>query len=53
VNVQAMTNKTPIEIATNDDGEPEVPSITQDNGIQTKVVQATLRKYCTTHICES
>lgn len=44
--------KTPVEIITDVDGEPEIPSITKDDGYQAKVVQVTLRKYCAAHIRE-
>lgn len=46
----AKTIKTPVQITTDDHGEPEIPSITNDDGYQAKVIQATLRKYCTAHI---
>ena len=49
---RAKTINTPINIITDDHGEPEIPSITKDDGYQTKVVQTTLRKYCTAHLRE-
>jgi hypothetical protein len=52
MNAQSKTIKTTIDIMTDEDGEPEIPSVTESSGYQTKVVQATLRKYCIAHICE-
>jgi hypothetical protein len=49
---RSKTIKTPVAIVTDADGAPEIPSITKDDGYQTKVVQATLRKYCASHIRE-
>jgi hypothetical protein len=46
------TIKTPVNIITDGNGEPEIPSITEDDGYQAKVIQKTLRKYCTAHIRE-
>jgi hypothetical protein len=48
----SKTIKTPIDIITDADGEPAIPTVTIDDGYQTKVVQATLRNYCTAHISE-
>ncbi|KAF8265972.1 hypothetical protein EI94DRAFT_1803700 [Lactarius quietus] len=50
MNDQAKTIKTTIDIITDEDGEPEVPSVTEASGYQTKVVQAALRKYCIAHM---
>ncbi|KAF8265470.1 hypothetical protein EI94DRAFT_1702459 [Lactarius quietus] len=52
INDQSKTIKTTIDIITDEDGEPEVPSVTEASGYQTKVVQvqATLRKYCIAHM---
>jgi hypothetical protein len=48
----SKTIKTPVAIVDDADGRPEVPTITNNDGYQAKVVQATLRKYCTSHIRE-
>jgi hypothetical protein len=53
IEAQAKTIKTPINITTDDGGEPEIPSITQASGYHTKVVQTTLRNYCNAHIRKS
>ncbi|KAF8261097.1 hypothetical protein EI94DRAFT_1705813 [Lactarius quietus] len=50
MNDQAKTIKTTIDIITDEDEEPEVPSVTEASGYQTKVVQAALRKYCIAHM---
>ncbi|KAH9007560.1 hypothetical protein EDB84DRAFT_1447435 [Lactarius hengduanensis] len=47
---RSKTFKAPIPITTNRNGLPEVPSITKGDSINTKVVQTTLRNYCTAHI---
>jgi uncharacterized protein (DUF4415 family) len=49
---RSKTNKTRINITINADGEPDIPSVTMGDGYQTKIVQATLREYCTAHIRE-
>ena len=49
---RSKTIKTPIEINIKSNGCPEIPVITPAHGYKTKVVQAMLREYCTTHICE-
>ncbi|KAF8264581.1 hypothetical protein EI94DRAFT_1805674 [Lactarius quietus] len=50
INDQSKTIKMTIDIITDEDGEPEVPSVTEASGYQTKVVQAALRKYCIAHM---
>ncbi|KAF8271899.1 hypothetical protein EI94DRAFT_1697896 [Lactarius quietus] len=45
MNNQAKTIKMTNDVITDEDGEPEVPSVTEASGYQTKVVQAALRKY--------
>jgi hypothetical protein len=52
MDAQSKTIKTTIDITTDEDEEPEIPSVTESSEYQTKVVQATLRKYCITHIHE-
>jgi hypothetical protein len=52
VKAGAKTIKTAVPIIIDDDGEPEIPSITKDDGYHAKVIQGTLRKYCTAHIRE-
>jgi hypothetical protein len=47
---RARTIKTPVNITTDGDGEPEIPSITKDDGYHTKVVQIALRNYFKAHI---
>jgi hypothetical protein len=49
---RSKTIKVPVKITTDATGEPEIPSITIADAYQTKVVQAALRDYCTTHIRE-
>jgi hypothetical protein len=49
---RSKTIKTPISIRTKSNGCPEIPEITMAQGYKTKIVQAMLRDYCTTHICE-
>jgi hypothetical protein len=49
---RAKTIKTPVNIITDHNGKPDIPTITKDDGYQTKVVQKTLRKYCMAHIRE-
>jgi hypothetical protein len=49
----SKTIKTPIVIHTKSNGCPKVPAITSTDGYKTKVIQAMLRDYCTTHIRES
>jgi hypothetical protein len=49
---RSKTIKTPVLITTDANGEPAIPSITMDDAYHTKVVQTTLRDYCTTHIRE-
>ena len=48
----SKTIKVPVKITTDTTGEPKIPSITIADAYQTKVVQAALRDYCTTHIRE-
>jgi hypothetical protein len=50
---RSKTIKTPIAIHTKSNGCPKIPAITSADGYKTKVVQAMLRDYCTTHIRES
>ena len=52
MNAQSKTIKTTIDIITDEDGEPEIPSVTELSGYRMKVVQAALRKYCIAHIHE-
>ncbi|KAH9062594.1 hypothetical protein EDB83DRAFT_2315452 [Lactarius deliciosus] len=42
--------RTKVKIVTNADGEPDIPSITLEDGYAAKAVQTTLRDYCNTHI---
>jgi hypothetical protein len=49
---RSKTNKTRINITTDVNGGPELPSITMADGYHTKGVQAALRAYCTAHIRE-
>ena len=44
--------RTKVKIVTNADGEPDIPSITLEDGYAAKAVQTTLRDYCNTHIRE-
>ena len=53
IEAQGKTIKTAIKITTDDNGEPEIPSVTQGSGYQTKVVQIALRDYCNAHISMS
>ncbi|KAH8990031.1 hypothetical protein EDB86DRAFT_3193778 [Lactarius hatsudake] len=46
----SRTIKIPVQITTDETGEPELPSIIKGGGHQTKVVQTALRGYCTAHI---
>ncbi|KAH8988704.1 hypothetical protein EDB83DRAFT_2535347 [Lactarius deliciosus] len=46
----AVTLRTKVKIVTNADGEPDIPSITLEDGYAAKAVQTTLRDYCNTHI---
>jgi hypothetical protein len=48
----AKTIKTTVPIITNGNGEPEIPSITKDDGYYGKVVQKALREYCAAHLRE-
>ena len=50
IEAQGKTIKTAITITTDENGEPEIPSVTQGSGYQTKVVQTALRDYCNAHI---
>jgi hypothetical protein len=52
MNSQSKTIKTTINITTDEYGKAEIPLVTGSSGYQTKVVQATLRKYCIAHIHE-
>ena len=52
MNAQSKTVKTTIDIITDKDREPKIPSVTELSRYQTKVVQAALRKYCIAHIHE-
>ncbi len=47
---RARTIKTPVNIITNSDGEPEIPSITKADGYHTKGAQKALRNYFKAHI---
>ncbi|KAH9009513.1 hypothetical protein EDB83DRAFT_2322736 [Lactarius deliciosus] len=47
---RSKTLKAPIPIITDSNGLPAIPSITRGGSINTKVVQTTLRNYCTAHI---
>jgi hypothetical protein len=49
---RSKTIKTPISIPIKSNGCPEIPDITMAQGYKTKVVQAMLRDYCTSHIRE-
>jgi hypothetical protein len=51
-NAHTKSIKTPIEITTNAEGEPDVPTVAQGSGYHTKVVQTAVRKYCIAHIGE-
>ncbi|KAI9451380.1 hypothetical protein BJY52DRAFT_1226698 [Lactarius psammicola] len=46
------TVKPPISIHIKSNGCPDIPAITNADGYNAKVVQAVLRDYITTHICE-
>src|ERR1700677_2972277 len=52
VNAWTKSIKTLIEITTDAEGEPEIPSVIQGSGFHTKVVQTAVRNYCTAHIRE-
>jgi hypothetical protein len=52
-NHHSKTNKTPIQITMDAGGEPEIPPVTKADGYHTKVIQTTLRNYCTAHIRKS
>jgi hypothetical protein len=49
----AKTIKTPADIITNDDGEPEIPSICVNDGYDCKAIQKTVRQFCIHHLRES
>ncbi|KAH9015583.1 hypothetical protein EDB85DRAFT_2156541 [Lactarius pseudohatsudake] len=42
--------RTKVKVVTSADGEPDIPSITLENGYAAKTVQTALRDYCNTHI---
>ncbi|KAH9160442.1 hypothetical protein EDB89DRAFT_1914726 [Lactarius sanguifluus] len=42
--------KTKVKLITYADGEPEIPSVTLEDGYSTKVIQMALRDYCHAHI---
>ncbi|KAH9012165.1 hypothetical protein EDB85DRAFT_2159239 [Lactarius pseudohatsudake] len=44
--------RTKVKVVTSADGEPDIPSITLENGYAAKTVQTALRDYCNTHIRE-
>ncbi|KAH9014686.1 hypothetical protein EDB85DRAFT_2157246 [Lactarius pseudohatsudake] len=47
---RSKTIKSRINILVDANREPQVPSVTPGDGYQTKIIQATLREYCTAHI---
>ncbi|KAH8982114.1 hypothetical protein EDB86DRAFT_3086427 [Lactarius hatsudake] len=47
---RSKTLKTKVKLITDADGEPEIPSVTLEDGYSTKVVQTALRDYCHAHI---
>jgi hypothetical protein len=49
---RSKTKKTRIPITLVANGEPEIPSVTVADGYHTKMIQGTLREYCTAHIRE-
>lgn len=53
LNNRSKTNKATIPITADANGEPEIPSVVKADGYYGKVVQSTLRAYCTAHIRES
>ncbi|KAH9074355.1 hypothetical protein EDB83DRAFT_2516178 [Lactarius deliciosus] len=42
--------RTKVKVVTNADGEPDIPSVTLEDGYAAKTVQTALRDYCNAHI---
>ncbi|KAH9013595.1 hypothetical protein EDB85DRAFT_2158062 [Lactarius pseudohatsudake] len=42
--------RTKVKVLTNTDGEPDIPSVTLEDGYVAKTIQTALRDYCNTHI---